>query len=261
MTNKNLITLVGAAVILGACAYFVNDGATAKVPRLNGKMVLPGLDVSKVAAVEFGQKLKLASSADGWTVASYHGYPADRGKLTENLLKLAELKVGQVARGKKLAKTDDLVLRDAGGKELVRLPLGEKHSKWGHGRYATFEGETVLVSDALESFDGEGKTFVETKIVDEPWVSFEDIVEGVAEAELGFATGVVAKVTIAGDTNRTVTVGNAAKDGSRYLKLDRGNWIFKVPSYSVDKLLPKPPPKEEPKDEPKKDEPKDGSAK
>ena len=132
--------------------------------------------------------------------------------------------------------------------------------------YATFEGETVLVSDSLDAFGTDGKSWVETKIVDTPWISFNDIAEGVSEADLGFATGVVAKVTIAGDTNRVATIGNKVKDGNdRYLKLDNSDWVYIVPEYSVDKLLPKPPPeekkeevKEEPKEEPKseKEEPK-----
>ena len=87
-------------------------------------------------------------------------------------------------------------------------------------------------------------------------------VEGVSEEDLGFATGVVAKVTIAGDTNRVATIGNKVKNGNdRYFKLDNSEWVYIVPEYSVDKLLPKPPPeekKEEVKEEPKpaQEEPK-----
>ena len=251
MSTKELIVLGAVAVVLGGAAYFLNGGAKSSSPKLNGKAVFPDLDVSAVAKVEVGDKLALAGDDKGWTVASLHGYPADRAKLTENLLKLKELKVGQVVRGKTLDGATNLVLRDGEGKELAALPLGERHAKWGHGRYATVKGETVLVSDTLDAFDGDGKSFVETKIVDTPYISFNDVVEGLSEEELGFATGVVAKVTIGGDTNRTVTVGNKVKDGSdRYLKLDQGDWIYKVSSYSVDSPLPKPPPAEEKKEEP-----------
>lgn len=250
MTNRNLVTLAAVAAALGVAAYFANGSAKKGAPRLNGEKVLPGFDAGAVASVEFGSGLKLASGSGGWTVSTYHNYPADRSKLADWLLKLAELKVGQVVRGKALDGAKDLVLRDASGKELAKLSLGEKHSKWGHGRYAGYKGETVLLSDSLDSLEGEGKSFIETKIVDTPYISFNGIAENVPEAELGFATGVVAKVTIAGDTNRTVTVGGKVKEGSdRYLKLDKGDWVFIVPSYSVDSLLPKPPPKDEKKDE------------
>ena len=250
MTTKQLTVLVGAAAVLGGAAFLLSSGSKPAGAKLNGKQIFQKLEISEVARVELGDKLKLVSDEKGWKVETFHNYPADRAKLTENLLKLTELKVGQVARGKKLENPDRLVLKDAAGKEIASLPLGEKHAKWGHGRYATFSGETVLVSDSLDAFAEGGKAWVETKIVDTPWVSFNDIAEGVSEEDLGFATGVVAKVTIAGDTNRVATVGNKVKDGNdRYLKLDGSDWVYVVPSYSVDSLLPKPEPKEEPKAE------------
>ena len=257
MTTKNLIGLATVAVVLGGAAYFLNGGAKSSAPKLNGKAVVPAFDLSDVARIEVGDKLKLAAGADGWTVETYHGYPADRAKLADNLLKLRELKIGQVVRGKKLEGAVPLVLKDAAGKELVNLPLGEKHAKWGHGRYSSVEGETVLVSDTLDAFDGDAKKWIETKIVDTPWISFNDIAdEKLTEAELGFATGCVAKVTVGTDTNRTITVGNPVKGGTdRYLRIADSKWTYIVPKYSVDKFLPKPPP-EPKKDEPKKDEPK-----
>ena len=257
MTTKQLAILLGAAAVLGGAALCLSSGSKPSGAKLNGKAIFPKLDISQVARVELGDKLKLASGEKGWTVETYHNYPADHAKLTENLLKLTELKVGQVSRGKKIENADVLTLKDASGKEVASLPLGEKHAKWGHGRYATFEGETVLVSDSLDAFGTDGKSWVETKIVDTPWISFNDIAEGVSEEDLGFATGVVAKVTIAGDTNRVATIGNKVKDGSdRYFKLDNSEWVYIVPGYSVDSLLPKPP-KEEEKKEEVKEEPKE----
>ena len=260
MTTKQLAILLGAAAVLGGAALCLSSGSKPSGAKLNGKAIFPKLDISQVARVELGDKLKLASGEKGWTVETYHNYPADHAKLTENLLKLTELKVGQVSRGKKIENADVLTLKDASGKEVASLPLGEKHAKWGHGRYATFEGETVLVSDSLDAFGTDGKSWVETKIVDTPWISFNDIAEGVSEEDLGFATGVVAKVTIAGDTNRVATIGNKVKDGNdRYFKLDNSEWVYIVPGYSVDSLLPKPPKEEEKKEEVKeesKEEPK-----
>lgn len=250
MTNRNLMILAGAAIVLGGAAY-LTGGNKATSPKLNGKAIFPALNAEQVAKISVGDKLTLSASDGGWKVDSYFGYPADHKKIAENLLKLAELKVGQVARGKKLDKTDDLALTDAAGKELARLPLGPRHDKWGRGRYAAFEGETVLVSDSLDAFDGDAKRWLETKIVDEPWVSFNDVMDPKADASVyGFATGVVAKVKIGADTNRTVTVGAVVKGGSdRYVKLDGADWVYTVSSYSVESLLPK-------KEEPKKEEPK-----
>lgn len=254
MKTKNLIVLIAVAVVLGIAAVALNTGSKPAVPRLNGKTVLPGLDISKVARIECGQ-LVIASGKDGWKVESYHGYPAASEKLTENLLKLTELKVGQVARGKKLEKTTDLVLKDEKGGVVASLKLGDKHPKYGHGRYLAFEGESVLVSDMLDVYDGDEKRWIETKIVDEPWISFNKLGDLKNEAEYGFKTGITAKVTIAGNTNRVMTIGGVVKGGSdRYVKLDGSKWVYEVSSYSVDKFLPKPPP-EPKKEEPKKAEP------
>ncbi len=244
MTTRNLMVLVGVAAVLGGAAYWLSSGSSAAArPSLNGRTVFPGLSVEEVASVEVGGTLKVAAGSNGWTVATYHGYPADRGKIVANLLKLAELKVGQSVRGKTLDETSELKLRDAAGRELATLTLGPRHAKWGRGRYAAFEGQTVLVSDALEAFEGDGREWVERKIVDEPWISFTDIAADATEAECGFATGVVARVTVAGDTNRLATVGAPVKGGSeRYFKLDGSPWVYTVPGYSVEKLLPKPEP-------------------
>lgn len=242
MNGKNLVYLGIAALALGGAAYCLSSSSRPSGARLNGKTVFPDLSIPDVARIEFGDKLTLVAGADGWTVESFHGYPADRAKLAQNLLKLSELKVGQVARGVKLEGADTLRLKDSSGREVASLALGAPHSKWGHGRYASFAGETVLVSDTLDAFGPDGKAWVETKIVDDPWISFTDLAVGVSEAELGFATGTVAKVTIAGDTNRVATVGAAVKGGDgRYLKLDGSDWVYVVPGYSVEKLLPKPP--------------------
>lgn len=247
MNTKQLTVLSGAAVVLAGAAILLSSGSKPTGSQLNGKAIFPKLELSEVASIELGDKLKISSSDAGWKVDTFHGYPADHTKLTENLIKLSELKVGQVARGKKIDSPDKLVLKDAAGNELASLPLGERHAKWGHGRYASFAGETVLVSDSLDAFGTDGKSWVETKIVDTPWVSFNDIADGVTEDDLGFTTGVVAKVTIAGNTNRVATVGNKVKGGSgRYFKLDNSDWIYIVSEYSVESLLPKPPPEEKP---------------
>ena len=256
MTTKNLVVLGGVAVALAVAAAFMGKGSSSS-PRLTGERIVPKFDMSLVSSVEIGDKVKLADSPDGWIVPSMQDYPADLVKIRENLLKLQELKVGQVVRGRELKEKTPVILRDSSGKELASVVLGDRHEKWGHGRYVQYKDQSVLVSDTLDDFGTDSKRWVETKIVDEPYVSFRELADPkLTEDELGFATGVVAKVTIAGDTNRVATVGNVVKGGSeRYLKLDNEKWVFIVPSYSVEKLLPKPEPGEEPKSE-EKTEPK-----
>ena len=168
MNNKSLIGLAVVAVVLGGAAYFLNSGSKGSAPRLNGKAIASGLKVADVARIEIGGKLTLVAGDKGWSAETLNGYPADREKIAENLLKLGELKVGQVVRGKTLDNPTPVVLRDAAGRELVNLPLGEKHAKWGHGRYAAFAGETVLVSDTLDAFDGDAKSWCNTRIASIP---------------------------------------------------------------------------------------------
>ena len=123
MTSKNLNILIGVAVVLGAAAYFVGSGSKPSAPKLNGKAILPDLNAADVARIEIGGKLTLAAGDKGWVVESLHGYPASRDKIAENLLKLTELKVGQVARGRKLGTETAVTLKDASGKAIAELKL------------------------------------------------------------------------------------------------------------------------------------------
>ena len=179
MNGKNVATLGCVAAALCVAAYFVNGSSRPSAPRLNGRAILPGLDVSSVARVEIGEKLALSAGDEGWTVDTLGGYPADRAKIAENLLKLADLKVGQVARGRALGEATRVVLKDASGKVLANLPIGDKHvgkpspqaAMYGaggapDGRYVGFAGETVLVKDVLDAFDGDPKKWCSTRIAD-----------------------------------------------------------------------------------------------
>lgn len=252
MNKKNLAILVAVAVVLAAAARLLGGASRPSAPKLGGRKILPDVSLADVSRVEAGS-VALAATDAGWVVESMQGYPADRAKIVENLRRLLDIKVGQVARGRTLSQKTEVSLQDSGGRVLASVVLGEKHPKWGFGRYVEFEGETVLVSDALDAFDGDPKRWCDAKIVDTPWISFTALAaQDTPEETTGFATGVVAHVTIAGDTNRVATVGNSLPDGSgRYFRLEGEPWIFVVPSYSVERLLPKPEaPEPEPESEP-----------
>ena len=181
MTNRKLVMFFVLAVVLGGAAYFMQSGNKPAAAKLNGKTILPGLSVADVSRIEIGGKLTLAASADGWKVESCHGYPADREKIAENLMKLAELKVGQVAHGRKIGVETAVALKDSSGKALAELKLGDKHSKkatgqaamygggsYPDGRYVAFSGETVLVKDTLDAFEGDEKQWCNTRIASIP---------------------------------------------------------------------------------------------
>lgn len=178
MTTKNLVGLGVAAVVLGGAAYFCGSGRKIKSASVNGKPVMTAFNVADVARLEVGgaKKLALAATDKGWTVESLFGYPADVTKIRENLMKLSELKVGQVAPGVKIASPVAVTLKDAKGKELSSVTLGEQHRSkpkgeaamygggYPDGRYVKFGEKTVLVKDALDAFDGDFKKWIDARI-------------------------------------------------------------------------------------------------
>ena len=179
MTTKNIAVLGAAAVVLGGVAWYCNAGRAMRAPSIVGEKVLPAFDVAAVARIEIGgaKKVKLVAGDKGWTLQSLYGYPADVTKIRENLLKLTELKVGQVANGRKIASPATVDIQDAAGKSLAALPLGETHTAkpkgqaamyggggYPDGRYVEYKGKTVLVKDTLDAFDGDPKKWVDTRI-------------------------------------------------------------------------------------------------
>ena len=180
MTSKNLVILSAVAVVLGGVAYWTTAGKKMKTPSVVGKKILPAFAVSDVARVEIGgaKKVALAATDAGWTVETLYGYPADVAKIRENLLKLQDLKVGQLATGKAITSPTVVALKDAKGAALASVALGDTHmakpkgqmAQFGgggypDGRYVLFDGKTpVLVKDALEAFDGDPKKWIDTRI-------------------------------------------------------------------------------------------------
>lgn len=183
MSQKKLIGLIVAAVVLVGLAYLSNSHKRVKAPELVGRAVLKQFDLSEVAKVEIGSegqaKLVLASGDSGWVIKSLYDYPADIVKIRENLLKLQDLKAGHVATGKKLESPLLVDLQDSAGKSLAALLLGDKHQRqptgemaqygggaYPDGRYVVGEGSDtpVLVKETLEAFDGDPKSWCETRI-------------------------------------------------------------------------------------------------
>ena len=236
MNKRNLLVLGAVAVVLGGAACMLSSGSRPSAAKLNGRQILPDLDVSAVASIEVGDALKLSAGEGGWRLDSLYGYPADRSKIAENLLRLTELKVGQVARGRDLGEEKEIVLRDSAGRELARLLIGDKH----RGRYVGFSGETVLVTDPLDAFDGAVAEWCDTDIQDFN-VRFVSVADpALTPEETGIATGVVHTVTVKEGTNdvqRVAVIGGTASGGERYFKPEAGGWTYLIPAHSADRML------------------------
>ena len=189
MTNKNIVILGAAAVVLGGVAWYCNSGRTMRSPSIVGESVLPAFDVADVARIEIGgaKKIQLVGDDKGWKLPSLYGYPADVTKIRENLLKLTELKVGQVANGKKIESPVMIDIQDGSGKSIAALPIGGTHTSkpqgqaamdggggYPDGRYVEYKGKTVLVKDTLDAFDGDPKKWADTRIAS---VTASDVVK------------------------------------------------------------------------------------
>ena len=176
---KKLIFLVFVAAALIGAALWLKDGRSQKTPSLVGRKILPAFNISDVARVEIAgaKSLALTSGEAGWTVDALHGYPADGKKIVDELLKLKDLKAGQPAAGISNAAPTVVTIKDSAGKELAKLEMGEKHHSaprgemaqfggggYPDGRYVALDGKTVVVNDALDSFDGDPKKWVDTKV-------------------------------------------------------------------------------------------------
>ena len=176
--KKIIILLLAAAALVGA-ALWLKGGRSQKTPNVVGHKILPAFNISDVTRVEItgAKSLTLASGEAGWTVDALHGYPADGKKILDELLKLKELKAGQPAAGISNAAPTVVILKDAAGKELAKLEMGEQHRSaprgemaqfggggYPDGRYVALDGTTVVVNDALDAFNGDPKKWVDTKI-------------------------------------------------------------------------------------------------
>lgn len=175
--KKLIVLLLAAAALLGAA--FLLKGRSQKTPNLVGRKILPAFKIADVSRVEIAgpKSLALVGGETGWTVDALHGYPADAAKIRDALLKLKDLKAGQPASGISNAAPTTVVLKDAGGKELAKLTMGEQHRSaprgemapfggggYPDGRYVTLDGTTVVVNDALNEFDGDPKKWVNARI-------------------------------------------------------------------------------------------------
>jgi hypothetical protein len=181
MTTKSIAVLGGLAIVLGAAAYLTASTSRVRTPQLSGRRIVEKFDLADVASVEAGGGLKLTAAEKGWTVDSKYGYPASVEKIRENLLKLDALKVGQVIRSRKLGATVKTELKNAAGEVIASAELGDRHYRkargemaqfggggYADGRYMNYAGQTVLVNDALDEFDGDFKKWIDTRICEVP---------------------------------------------------------------------------------------------
>ncbi len=185
MKSKQILVLFIAAVVLIGLAFWSGRARRPPTPALAGAPLVPELDLNAIEAVEVGadgKVLRLARLNDVWCVTNAFNYPADFARLSQRLIALRDIKIGQVQRGMAIeadsATRIQLLARD--GKPLAGLVLGAgrqakgddgmPYSRGNDGRYLSRDGEkdVFLVKESLDEWNTEADGWLDTQIVSIP---------------------------------------------------------------------------------------------
>lgn len=191
MNRKQFIILLVVVVIIGAAGLMVherNQQSWQNGGDAIGQKLLPNFAINDIAQIHIQSgtnALKLVRPDDLWKVSERGNYPADFSKISDLLLKLADLKVvqseqigpSQLGRFELLppgpgTNSGTLVeFKDKAGKTLNTLLLGKKHLQkppansqsggmdsegWPDGRYVmvgTGAKSVDVISDPLETVE------------------------------------------------------------------------------------------------------------
>ncbi len=182
MKSKQIMLLLAAAVLLVGLAFWSGKRRQPPVSRLSGAALLPDLDVNAIAAIEIESgagALKLARLNDRWCVTNAFNYPADFSRLSQRLLALRDVKIGQIQRGMAITAADATRVRfqDVRGNTLAELALGAgRQAKGGEsmgyyqasdGRYLSRNGEppVFLVKESLDEWNADPEGWLDSQIV------------------------------------------------------------------------------------------------
>jgi hypothetical protein len=182
MKVKTLVVLLGVAAVLGLAAMWSRRSGEEPSDRI-GRAVLGGLQVNDIArmVIATSSSTSCLAKADGvWVSESQYGYPADFARIKSAIVKVAEMKVGQVVDaepGDKAAMKMVAPAAGADGGTLVEMldksgtllgslligaarqrAAGDEMSRFGgypDGQFVSADrGESVvLVKDNLYEFD------------------------------------------------------------------------------------------------------------
>ncbi len=190
MNRNQSILLIFLLVIVGLAGLMIynkrNDYSGAGNPALGKKLLadFPVNDVARLSIQSGTNHLTLAKKDGLWRVHERNDYPANYSQISEFLLKLRDLKIGQsekvgpsqLARfgltiGEGTNAATQVEFKDQNDKAMQSLLLGKKHMRksnrpspfgddmegggWPDGRYVKTgaNGDVVLISDALANIE------------------------------------------------------------------------------------------------------------
>lgn len=197
MKLKNLILLILAAAALGWLAHYTSRRAEPTAAAPAGRKLLPDLPINDVQQItlESGTgRLVVARSAERWTVPSRLDYPASFDRIRDGLRKLADIKISQAlhldpeqaaalqlvaAPGPGTNGGARLTLLGRDARVLATLVLGKYHERkpegpmamyggFPDGRYVAAGSEYYLISDTLDDFPPDARSWLDTEFINVP---------------------------------------------------------------------------------------------
>jgi len=204
MKGRNLVVMVVLAAVLVGVAVLTSREKGESTPDVVGGLLFPDLpvnDVEKIVIRSGRETATVARLDKKWVAPGKFNYPADFTKIRDTLLKLSDLRIGQLVRvdddQRASLKLNPPVPGDVSGtlvelhgkegETLASLLLGEpRHRKrldtpnsfdgYADGRYVSTDGgnNVYLVSETLQGLSVNMKDWLDTDLVN---VMSSDIAE------------------------------------------------------------------------------------
>ncbi len=183
MKAKQLLLLIVVAAALFGLTTLTKKRNAASADALTGTPLLPNLDLNRIAAVEItdaGTTLRLARSDDRWVLTNAYHYPADFARLSQRLIALRDIKIGQVQRGMTLDgdAATRVTFHDSAGATLASLSLGAGRQARGSdddqmryyrghdGRYVTRNDDAtvLLLKESLDDWTTANDNWIDSHL-------------------------------------------------------------------------------------------------
>jgi len=188
MKNKQIGTLVAAGAVLASLAWMLS-GPQPKKAAWMGSKLLPKLAINAVDEIRIAtgsDTVRVVRTENGWVLPERYNYPANFETVKQFMIKLADLKIGQVvkandAQRQKMGFSSDSVVNltlKAGANEIVTLAMGATRQTQGaqaspygsipDGRYVAIKGDPAvyLIGDAMNEASAQPSRWLDTALLD-----------------------------------------------------------------------------------------------
>lgn len=258
MKGRTLVILAVVAVVMIVAAVYVRRDE-AVPPDAIGRLVLGEVPLNDIAAIVVtgsDSTTRLARVDNVWVSQNAHNYPTDFKRIRDAVIKLADLKIGQVidvddaerAEMKLLpptaeaAGTGTLVeLFDAAGTRLARLLVGESRKRQGgggpqfggpqfggypDGQYVATDDDSVyLVTENLHEFTRSASEWLDKELLNVPatdvaGVTISGIEGGAVTLRVPEGGSALALADLGEDEEMDTSRASSVKSSLSYLRFD-----------------------------------------